>query len=786
LSRNRSLAAAVACTLLAATIPGLPPARVLAVTTRWFEMATFKDFESAELSGVRVSSTGEVSPGLDTRSLKVPEKEVWASLVASDGTAWIATGNQAAVYRVDAASGLAKVYSADDVAFTCLAEAPGGPLYVGSLPAGKIYAVDRGQSKGRILTTLPASYVWSLVVDPHGTLYAGTGPEGLIYRISPSGEAKILHDTLDGNILALALSPAGDLWAGSAAKGLLYRISPSTGSAQVVADFKGREVKALAFDAAGPLYLALNETRTKLASPGKDASRVGIDFHNLAMSLGARFSGSEVTQDGSEVTADASMLRRFDSTASASVAEMDAEGRVQTVFELQEGCILDLEVDADGTVLVASGAGGRVYGIRPRDVSHLLLTLPETQAVTLALASGRLALVGCANPGSVVRVLPGRPPSGRLTLKPMDCGFMSRFGEARWEGVGDVRLATRSGNTGTPDHTWSAWSAAAGPPPVRTGTPAGRYVQARLTFGTDAVARARYLRVHYLNQNQRPAVESLTIAGARAEAQRGDGDDADDADAGATARKLSAALSGLPGVSGLAGLAPGAPGAAGRRSRSRAEPGLPAGPAPAGKAKEAARAAAAPVSSLDKPRSPVREIRWSAADRDGDALVHRLFVRGADETEWLPLTPRAPLEKATFAWNTESVPDGRYVLRVVATDERANPPGEALSGERTSAPFVVDNGRPEITLAVDRARALVNIGVRDALTPVARVEVSVDGQEWRPLHPKDSLLDALAEELVVPLSGLELSPGTHSIAVRAADAEGNVGAARVLVTAGRP
>ena len=45
-----------------------------------------------------------------------------------------------------------------------------------------------------------------------------------------------------------------------------------------------------------------------------------------------------------------------------------------------------------------------------------------------------------------------------------DAESIATWGTISWKGAvpsgGDVRLYTRSGNTATPDETWSAWSAA--------------------------------------------------------------------------------------------------------------------------------------------------------------------------------------------------------------------------------------------------------------------------------------------------------------------------------------
>ena len=49
-------------------------------------------------------------------------------------------------------------------------------------------------------------------------------------------------------------------------------------------------------------------------------------------------------------------------------------------------------------------------------------------------------------------------------------------------------------------------------------------------------------------------------------------------------------------------------------------------------------------------------------------------------------------------WDTTTVPNGRYVVRVTATDSPSNPESLALSSEKESDPFDVDNTPPTVSL----------------------------------------------------------------------------------------
>ena len=121
------------------------------------------------------------------------------------------------------------------------------------------------------------------------------------------------------------------------------------------------------------------------------------------------------------------------------------------------------------------------------------------------------------------------------------------------------------------------------------------------------------------------------------------------------------------------------------------------------------------------------------------------------------------------------MPEGKYRLRVDASDELANPPSESLHFALESPPLLVDNTPPffkSLSLQGRRLRA----EVADGLGPIARVDVAIDGRaEWRPLAPLDGIFDTADESIDTDLTPLlvGLDSGPHIVAVRAFDAAGN-------------
>ena len=127
----------------------------------------------------------------------------------------------------------------------------------------------------------------------------------------------------------------------------------------------------------------------------------------------------------------------------------------------------------------------------------------------------------------------------------------------------------------------------------------------------------------------------------------------------------------------------------------------------------------------------LQTLQWRAEDADGDRLTYLLQYRREGETTWREL--RAGLSDPIFVWDTTAVGDGRYVVRVVASDAVVNAADRALTGERDSEPIIVDNTPPVITTEIVRqgAAARLVVRVRDAQSPIQKLEYSLSAGRGR-------------------------------------------------------
>jgi hypothetical protein len=182
-----------------------------------------------------------------------------------------------------------------------------------------------------------------------------------------------------------------------------------------------------------------------------------------------------------------------------------------------------------------------------------------------------------------------------------------------------------------------------------------------------------------------------------------------------------------------------------------------------------------PASGADIPsRSSSVKLTWRVDNPDSDQLRYRVSFRFEKQPgAWRDLTkPDDTYTRSDIDWETSSLPEGTYRIRVEATDELANPPDRITRHALESGPILVDNTAPVFRSLRTQGKR-VQAELVDGLGPIVRIDFAVNGRtEWRPLAPKDGIFDEPAEEIDADLSSV-LPSGTNLIAIRAFDQAGN-------------
>lgn len=724
-------------------------ARLHAAGPQIWRLEGARAFLDGDLTALSVDALGRLRLGPAPRLLYDPAvPNAWSVARDAKGALYLGTGNDGRIVKVDGTSG-SVLFDSDELEAHAVAVGPDGRVYAGTSPDGAVYAID-GAGKATRFFDPEEKYIWALAFDRAGNLYVATGGEGNVYKVGRDGKGTAVLTTSDTHVLSIALDARGRLYAGTAPGGRVYRLDEQ-GRAFVLLDSPFREIRALepAEDGSFVYVAAVDGRAIETGRPATLSAPAGQPSAPVAeVTVTESFSvvppGASapvpVTSGATEAAPGASTSPR------GAVLRLRPDGDVDTLWTSTEDAPHSLAVNGSA-VLVGTGDRGKVYRVRSAGEWTLVAALPAEQVTALARGAGDSAVVVTSNPARVYTLDAKTATTGTFVSKVKDAEAAARWGRVSWEGSlpprTAVRLESRAGNTDRPDATWTDWrSVPAGPGGDSGHADRARFLQLRLTLeqgkdGTTPVVET--VSAAYLQRNLPPEVKTITVHGPGEAFQK------------------PISVSGDPEILGLDPDPVGDRAAAGR---------APAGSPPA------------IAFSRKLYQRGLRTFSWQADDPNGDALSYDVLYRSVGEERWRPL--RSGLDEPVIAWDTTTVPNGRYVLRVVASDAPANPPSLATSASKDSVSFEIDNSPPAITASYDAGARVVRATVRDD-SPVRRLDFSLDGGRWEEVHPVDGIADSPEERYEVAVAAAAAGAGTRMMVLRATDILGNVSTLRVDV-----
>ena len=177
-----------------------------------------------------------------------------------------------------------------------------------------------------------------------------------------------------------------------------------------------------------------------------------------------------------------------------------------------------------------------------------------------------------------------------------------------------------------------------------------------------------------------------------------------------------------------------------------------------------------------------QSVLWSARDDNDDDLIFTIYYRGEGEKNWRLLKDK--IAQRYYSWDTTTMPDGAYYLKVVASDSPSNPPDQAEGDSRESDRFEVANTPPRIEILRAQAHSptatITFEGISAGGAALAQAQYSLDAGDWEVVYPVGLLSDSPKQKYEIQLSGLK--PGEHTIAVEIADRFDNKTSAKVTFT----
>jgi hypothetical protein len=568
-----------------------------------------------------------------------------------------------------------------------------------------------GAPKLANLGRLPAGYLWGALTSGD-TTYLATGSPGRIYKLGADGKPIELCDPGVFALRGLAVDNKGALYAGAWPGGKIFKIAD--GKATVFADLPCGYVWALAFDKAGRL----------LAGTGPTGTLYAVDAAGKAEELRRVPQAHILSLLPSEDTI-------YLGTGSIGVVyKLLANGQLQALVSVDKADFTALAA-GDGGAIYAGSSGGAVYQLHKsgattyfEDNKYPIYALLWREGRLYAATGADGKLLALTGPNTYETVY-DTDPTHLLCLAPTAGGFV--IGSANAAEV--MRVDGAAACEGT--YTSSVF---------------------------DAKRPANWGLIDW--QATVPKGSQLQV-----QTRSGESPDPDDGSWGAWSAPYD-----HPGQQALA-----SPPARYLQYRLVTQTG-PQPPLLRWLSLTYLPANQQPTIAFDddltvgKPWKGEVQIEWTAKDPDSDKLLITLAYRKSGETAWETVKQLGPDDKS-YKWKTSALKDGRYDVRLVVSDELANP-GAALTGEQVLYAVTIDNTVP--TLVLQRTEGKDGMLTVEALVSddnrLSEVAYQLD-DVWRGARTADGFCDGQYEQFTVTVP---LKDGKAKVTLRARDAAGNV------------
>lgn len=610
-----------------------------------------------------------------------------------------------------------------------------GELIIGTGHPANLYRITGKEAE--LLTAVPGEQVSAVLGTDDGVLVATVAP-GVLYRwrdghleeVGRLGEGGIWDlAVFNGSVVAAAGSPAG-----------LYRLGPrgferwleipdvharclEVAAGRLLVGTSGKGL-ILGVDKAGRMSVLADSPFTEISDMvGADDGTVwavALVGEPAVSSSTKKTTNGDDDGNGATVTTETASLdldlpKINGGTATSELIRLTPDGALLSVHRFPKQVASAVAFDGEA-ILVGTGFEGEVWRF-VGDGGARLTTVDAVQVVGIAAGGDMLLAQG---PAAVLRRLSGDDEPGRFRSEPARFPRPMRFGEYRvWPAADGVRIRFRSGASEKPDSTWMTWSEWSSVATGKVSIPPARSLQWELELSSgESVER---VEIAMAEINLPPKLGSITVE--------------------------------EPGVVYLAAPPPSGP------VIDVEHPDV-SGVFTVIDEKNGRTARSAKGKKFY--RVGYRTVSWKAEDPNEDALRFDLEVERSDGHR-LPVRER--IDGTQLAVDTTALPDGMYRFVLTAVDGSQNP-GAALTTGANSRWFTVDNTPPEIEISADGDAWMVR--VRDASSPIFRVEWSRNGDRWHQLAAVDGVLDGADESFA-----FERSSDAGLVVVRAVDRQHN-------------
>ncbi len=462
------------------------------------------DVLKGDSKGVSISDTGAItlSPKL-TEVYDTGKPYVWSSAYDNSGNFYLGTGSDGKIFKVTANGKGSLLYDSAELNVSALVAAKDGTVYAGTSPDGKVYRISKS-GNASVYFEPKEKYIWSLAILSDGSLAVGTGEKGKIYKVRVANAKpanSLLFDTSETHIISLAADKKGNLYAGTDSDGLVLRFG-ADGKPFALLDSSLREIHEIAVGVDGSIYaLALSESasvKTPDTTKKKDKSKT--------VSLEKK--------TGLGISIPTPKKSRYDlSSAKSAVYRILPDGGNDIIWKSDKITAFSIYAHLTGNgVLIGTSDKGRIYSVRNNGQIKLTLQTNEEQVSSISTFGNKLYATS-SNQGKLFRFGGSSDDEGIFESPVLDANSVASWGTIWWRAVGNVKIQTRSGNTETPNETWSSWSSPyANQSGAKITSPKTKYLQWRAVLKDSATkAQLNEVNVSFLTRNIQPEVLSINI-----------------------------------------------------------------------------------------------------------------------------------------------------------------------------------------------------------------------------------------------------------------------------------
>jgi hypothetical protein len=684
--------------------------------TRIQTHSAFESFKRGSLEGVMIDETGSLRLA-PRRTLKMDTGDpfVWDLQPDNEGGVYIATGNDGRVYHVTASGDSVLYFDAPELEVFALCLDSKGVLYAATSPDGKVYRIPR-KGTSSVAFDPAARYIWDLTIDASDQIYVATGEPGMIFRLSSSGKpTRMINEELS-HIRTVLLTRDNRLYAGSSQPGYVFRVR-NDGSIFVLFDTQMDDVHQLVGGENGLLYAAVfNEPRPS-AQEAMARARAAANRQQDS----DQQNGDEV-----ELTQQAIMptLAMPLAQAQTSLFRIDTTGYARDIWSFPDQSIQSVISDDRGRLWVGTSGEGSLYTYNRNGEALLVFKGSESEITALAAGRGETTWLATSNMGRCYHLASESERKGTFISEVIDSGEQSTWGVLNWDGnaqTNAIHFWTRTGNTEQPGASWSAWQPVRiEDQPARIPNPSARFIQwkCQLNGQSSSTPVIDEVSIAYKQFNRSPHLSSVIVH------SPGKYIDLDD-----VRNKASSQL--------------------------REHEGL-----------------FYPVSLPDdEEKQHFRSVDWIFDDPNMDALLFSVYYKRTQDKGWRTLVTDWDLN--AYSWDSTTMADGEYRIKVVVTDSLNNSADVAQTDFKISQPFFIDNTPPElVAFSTTRQEEMrkIHFTVQDQYHLLGPVEYSVNAGKWQPVYPVDGMMDSKQEAFTVSLT---TQHPQIDIAIRIIDEIGN-------------